>query len=295
MNNRFYLKYTREQRSAIVALMLLMIAIQLAYCFYFSKFSSELPLQNEEAKEWLAMQSKIDSLKAEKGVEVNKVYPFNPNFISDYKGYALGMSVDEIDRLHKFREGNKFVNSAEEFQKVTKVSKEFLAKISPYFKFPDWVKNKKNGFFYKEYSKQTIDKKEKIVIADINSATQEELMKVYGIGPALSERILKERDRFGAFVSMEQLKDVWGLEQSVIENINKHFKISEKPTIKKLAINSASVKEMTQLPFLKYYLAKEIVTYRSMNGAIKGKEDLIKIKNFPVEKVDIIALYLDFN
>jgi hypothetical protein len=30
-----------------------------------------------------------------------------------------------------------------------------------------------------------------------------------------------------------------------------------------------------------------------MNGAIKSKEDLIKIKDFPVEKVDIIALYLD--
>ena len=295
MKTTSYLKYTREQRSGIVALILLMIGIQLGYYFLFFQSVSDIRSESETVKEWLAVQSEIDSLKALKGVEEHKIYPFNPNFISDYKGYALGMAVDEIDRLHQFRKGNKYVNSAEEFQKVTKVSDDLLAKISPYFKFPDWVKNKKKTkSFYKEYPKQTVDKKAKIVIADINAATQEELMKVYGIGPGLSERILKEREKLGAFVSMEQMKDVWGLSPEVIENLNKHFRILVKPTITKLDINNASVKEMTKLPFFRYYLAKEIVTYRSMNGAIKSKEDLMKIKDFPVEKVDIIALYLDF-
>jgi hypothetical protein len=36
-------------------------------------------------KEWLAMQSKIDSIKASKPEYIVKVYPFNPNFITDYK------------------------------------------------------------------------------------------------------------------------------------------------------------------------------------------------------------------
>lgn len=295
MKTTSYLKYTREQRSGIVALFLLMIGIQLGYCFYFSGITSAVQPESVKAKEWLAVQSEIDSLKILKGTEVHKIYPFNPNFISDYKGYTLGMTVEEIDRLHRFRKGNKFVNSAEEFQKVTKVSNDLLAKISPYFKFPDWVKNQKNtNSFYKEYSKQTVDKKSKIVITDINAATQEELMKVYGIGPGLSERILKEREKLGAFVSMEQMKDVWGLSAEVIESLNKHFKILAKPPVKKLDINTASVKELSQFPFFTYYLAKEIVTCRSMNGDIKSKEDLIKIKSFPVEKVDIIALYLDF-
>ena len=36
------------------------------------------------------------------------IYPFNPNFISDYKGYKLGMSIQEIDRLHQYRAQNKY-------------------------------------------------------------------------------------------------------------------------------------------------------------------------------------------
>ena len=46
--------------------------------------------------------------------------------------------------------------------------------------------------------------------------------------------------------------------------------------------------------FSKYQLAKSIVTYRSMNGEIKSTEDLIKIKDFPVEKANTIVLYLEF-
>ena len=49
----------------------------------------------------------------------------------------------------KFRESNQWVNSAKEFQQVTKVSDSLLATISPYFKFPDWVTNpkpKSNGY-----------------------------------------------------------------------------------------------------------------------------------------------------
>lgn len=295
MKTSVFFNYTREQRKGIAVLIILMIVIQLGYCFYFSKLASGPGYKDEEDKEWLAVQTVIDSLKVMQGDEKKKLYPFNPNFISDYKGYALGMSLQEIDRLHQYRKGNRFVNSAAEFQNVTKVSNEWLATIAPYFKFPDWVKNRKQSDFYHKDVKQSMDKKEKIIVSDINLADQESLMKVYGIGPTLSERILKEREKLGAFVSMEQLNDVWGLSPEVIENLNKHFRVLSKTQVKKLSINMASVKEISQFPFFKYYLAKEIVTHRSMNGDIKSKEDLVKIKNFPVDKVDLIALYLDFN
>ncbi|MGX7666964.1 ComEA family DNA-binding protein [Flavobacterium pedocola] len=287
-------KFTREQRAGIATLLVLMVVIQLLYYFYFSTVSPEVVQLSKEEREWLALQEEIDSLKAEKGLEGNKIYPFNPNFISDYKGYVLGMSVAEIDRLHKFRAGNKYVNSAEEFQKLTKVSNAWMRKYAPYFKFPDWVTRKKTTSFNRDSFTGFETKKEKIVIVDINKATQEELMKVYGVGPGLSERILKERDKLGAFVSMEQLQDIWGLSPEVIGNLNRYFKVVSLPEIKKIAINNASLRELQQLPYFRYALAKEIVTYRSMSGEIKSKEDLMKIKNFPIEKVDIIALYLDF-
>jgi DNA uptake protein ComE-like DNA-binding protein len=290
-----YFKFTKEQRTGIFFLFLIIVILQLVYFFVdFSSVSKEYP----EKQKWLSLQSEMDSLKVDVKNSKPKIYLFNPNFISDYKGYKLGMSVQEIDRLLAFRKENKYVNSAKEFQNVTKVSDSLLNVIAPYFKFPDWVNNKKQNTKFKEYTSyqnQAFAKKEKIVLIDINEATKEDLVKIYGIGDAISIRILKQKELLGGYVSMEQMKEVWGLSPEVIENLNSHFKVLALPRFKKIEINNASLKELSQFHYFRYSLAKEIVTYRSMNGNIKNIEDLTKIKGFPVDKANLIGLYLDFN
>ncbi len=283
-----YFKFTTSQRSGIFILLSLIITIQLIY--FFVDFAT-LEKPNREKQQWLSLQSEIDSLKENKNEEYPKIYPFNPNFITDFKGYKLGMSVAEIDRLLAFRKTNQYVNSAKEFQAVTKVSDSLLQVIAPYFKFPDWVTNKKQ---YVPYEKHNFDKKPKLVVLDINQATLEDLKKVYGIGDGLSERILKEKEKFGNFVSMEQMKAIWGLSPEVVQKLNESFKISSTPNIKKININTASIKELSAFPYFRFPISKNIVTYRSMNGEIKNSADLIKIKDFPVDLVNIIVLYLEF-
>ena len=186
------------------------------------------------------------------------------------------------------------MNSPKEFQAVTKVSDSLLNAIAPYFKFPDWVNKKKDYKEYKNYPNTAFAKKEKIVIIDINKASQEDLIKIFGIGEAISLRILKFKESLGGFVSMEQMKDVWGLSPEVIENLNSHFKVLAAPNVKKIDINNASIKELSQFPYFNYQLAKQIVTFRSMNGDFKNSDDLTKIKGLSIDKANIIALYLDF-
>ncbi|WP_339918642.1 helix-hairpin-helix domain-containing protein [uncultured Flavobacterium sp.] len=287
-----YFAFSAEQRTGIVILFTIIIILQSVY--FFVDFNTTQPVSSNKQK-WLAMQSKIDSLKELNPKYIVKTYPFNPNFITDYKGYKLGMSVLEIDRLLDYRKENKYVNSAKEFQAVTQVSDSLLNAIAPYFKFPDWVKNKMNNKGYVKYENKAFAKKEKVALIDINLATQEDLIKIYGIGEVISLRILKLKESLGGFVSMEQMNDVWGLSPEVVENLNSHFKVYALPLLHKIDINNASLKEISQFSYFRYALAKEIVTYRSMNGDIKNVEDLIKIKGFPVEKANIIALYLDFN
>ena len=115
-----------------------------------------------------------------------KIFPFNPNYINDFKGYQLGMNVDEIDRLLAFRKTGKFINSIKEFKDVTNVSDSLLNSISPFFKFPDWVINKNNAtsVSFKQ------PKKEVIEVKDLNLVTSSDLIKIKGIGEKTAERIL---------------------------------------------------------------------------------------------------------
>ena len=282
-----FLHYSKSQQIGIILLFLIILVAQSIY--FFKDFNSVYKVDKGQAA-WLANQRIIDSVQLQQANYKPTIYPFNPNFITDFKGYKLGMSVEEIDRLLAFRKQNKFVNSASEFQAVTKVSDSLLKAISPYFKFPDWVKNKNN---YQPFENKNYSKAEKVIVLDINEATKEDLMKVYGIGEKISDRILAEKEKYGGFVSMEQMQFVWGLSPEVIENLNKYFEVKSAPKIKRININNASVKELSQFPFFKYALAKDIVIYRSMNGDIKT-EDLSKIKGFPIDKIKIIALYLEF-
>ena len=110
-------------------MLLIIISLQVGY-FVFRSFSSN-EAENTFSSD-VATQAKIDALKEKALVKDSiKIYPFNPNFITDYKGYILGMSVPEIDRLHAFRGENKYVNSQEDFQKVTQISDSLLKVISP--------------------------------------------------------------------------------------------------------------------------------------------------------------------
>lgn len=284
------LHFSKDQKIGILILFAIIIALQTTY--YFTDFSySDKP--SIEENEWLSLESKIDTLKNEQKKDGYKIYPFNPNFITDFKGYKLGMKTEEIDRLLAFRKQGKFANSAQEFQKVTGISDSLLKCMSLYFKFPDWVNNPKNN--YKEYKSKWVvyPKKEALKVLDVNNATKEDFVKIYGIGDAISDRIITYRESISGFVSMEQMNEIWGLSPEVVANLNKYFIVSKIPNIKKININNASIKELGQFVYFRYPISKNIVTYRSMNGDIKI-EDLANIKAFPIDKINIIALYLEF-
>lgn len=288
-----FFNFTKDQRKGILFLFLIIISLQLGY--FFIDFNTDQKVSKKE-QTWLSLQNTVDSLKLEKPETGYKIYPFNPNFITDFKGYKLGMTVEQIDRLLAFRKEGKFANSPQEFQKVTGISDSLLATMEPYFKFPDWVNKKNQNSYQNNYPKSNwkeFPKKEAMKVKDINLATKEDLMKVFGIGDAISDRILIQREVFGAFLSMDQISEIWGLSPEVVISLNRYFKIESTPKVSKININTASIKELGQFPYFRYPISKNIVTYRSMNGDIKI-EDLTKIKGFPVDKIKIIALYLEF-
>lgn len=294
----FFLNFTKSQRTGIIALFILIVIIQAVY-YIATRYDIKTDRQiSDEEAEWLGMQAAIDDLKAA-GIEKEgyTIYPFNPNFISDHKGYTLGMSVAEIERLHKFRKTGKYLNSAADFQKVTKVSDSLLSVISPYFKFPEWVTAKNTtvantALKTPSYSKQT--ERKSLLVMDINEALEEDLDKVYGIGPVFAKKILRRRTQLGAFVHMDQMDDFKEFSPDAIAGLKKHFKVNGNPAVTKININTASLNQLSYFPYFNKTLARAIITERSMRGTIVNIEELLKINDFPVEKVKIIALYLEF-
>ncbi len=287
-----HFKFSKQERSGIFFLLLIIVALQVVFYvvkYTSSNFEGNLSLDRDT-------QDKIDALKQNSQQKDSiRIYPFNPNFISDYKGYTLGMSVEEIDRLHAFRAQNKFVNNSYEFQNITKISDSLLEAISPNFKFPEWVKNKSvsqrkipSATFQKELDAH----KDKFQIKDLNSATAEDLKAISGIGEKLALRIIKFRNRLGGFMVEDQLYDVYGLEPDVVKRTVKRFKVLSQPQMEKINVNSASAEEISKLIYIRYNVAANIVEYREVNGSFSSLDELTKIEDFPIDKIHNIKLYL---
>lgn len=284
--------FTKQQRSGIFALLLLILIMQ---CLYFF-----VDFPTEDFDDHSAMidifQAEIDSLSLVKLEESKpKIFPFNPNFITDYKGYTLGMSNAEIDRLHAFRASDKWVNSALEFQKITMVSDSLLAVISPYFKFPDWVTNPKPKKRYTNSYSSNSKPKSFTQKIDLNTASAAQLKRVNGIGEKLSERIVKYRERSGGFVADIQLQEVYGLSPEVIVRVLNEFTVKTAKPISKINIHTATIDQLVTIKYIDYEIAHNIIEQRTLRDGFKSFDELTKVKGFPVKKSEIIKLYLTFD
>jgi len=289
-NFKSHFTFSKEQRNGIFLLLVLIVVFQ---CFYFFvEFPAEDTSGNKEALSEFIKE--IDSLRLVQ-LEKNKpkTYPFNPNYITDFKGATLGMTNEEIDRLIAFRKQNKWINSSKQFQEVTKVSDSLLNAISPYFKFPEWITNPKpkNNAIYSDNSKPKIFAQKQ----DLNTATAQQLQKVNGVGKVFSDRIIKYRNKFkGGFIADVQLLDVYGLTSEVIEKITNQFTVKTPKTIQQININAATIGDLVTIPHIDYDLAHNIIEQRQLREGYNSIDELTKVKDFPVNKIKIIELYLHF-
>ncbi len=285
--NKFksHFKFNKQERSGIFFLLLIIVLLQLGY-FIYSYLNASISSEVFKVDEATELQLAILKEKASKKDTI-KQYPFNPNYITDYKGYVLGMSVEEIDRLHAFRLKNKYINSAKEFQDITLVSDSLLKKIVPYFKFPEWASQKNNTRVVKKNSVKKVNH-----VKDLNTATAAELKKINGVGDKLSKRIVKFRKTLGGFLLDNQLEDVYGLQPEVVNRILFNYRVLSKPKITQVNINEASAYEISKIAYISYPVAKKIIAYKQENGLVKSFEELNKIEGFPADKIDRIKLYL---
>jgi len=282
---RSHFRFNKKQRNGIFLLALIIIILQSIYLF--ADFSNP-KTRTEDDKEFLALNHQLDLLnKTDTIAGTYKIYPFNPNFLTDYRAYVLGLNSEEIDRLLAFREDGKYVNSAIEFQQVTQISDSLLAVIAPHFKFAE----------YKGKGKRFADEKEKEIESfgkkkDINLASAEELIEINGIGEKLAARIIEYRRTLKGFTFDDQVREVYFLPPETADKLLRQYEVKEKPGITKVNVNEATFKEILALPYIDYGLTKKIFNYKKANLRIDSLEELKKIDSFPLDKFDRIAVYL---
>ena len=208
------------------------------------------------------------------------LYPFNPNYMTSYHAYRLGLPKGTSDSIQQRIKQRKYFNNKEEVRLFLGVNDSLWKTVLPFIKIPNHVSSQRKI-------------KPPRVKWQLNESTSDQLQTVHGIGPVLATRILNTRRALGGFVSPSQLEDVWGLNQEVIDRVWYLFSLDSVPIVTPLNINTATIEELASNYYINYGLASRIVAYRSRYGHIDDINQMAAKLEIDSVRIARIALYLN--
>lgn len=264
---------SKPQRGAVLILLVLLIAVQLYRLLVNAPELSPVDLSQAQS-----YQTQLDSLRTKENAQTPIVYQYNPNYLTDYRAYTLGLPPEAFDKLLRYRQTNSYVNTPKQFQEVTKLSDSLMEKLLPQLKFSKPL--------YKSKTKNRI-----VLKKDINKASASDFQEVSGIGAVLSERIVKYRSYLSGFSVLEQCYEVYGLDSLLFQRLWERFEIQSLPEIERLDLTTVSLQELEQIPYLNRADARKIIAHRTKNKGISTVTLSELFVNSP-NKLQRIKLYL---
>lgn len=127
---------------------------------------------------------------------------------------------------------------------------------------------------------------------NLNEADTTILKTIPGIGSGYANRIVKYRNLLGGYVSVNQLKEVWGIEEELYAKILPYSRVKGK--VSQLAINTLSLDQLKKHPYINYQQAAIIVDIRQRKGAITSLNHLALLDEFSDRDIKRLSPYLSF-
>jgi len=128
-------------------------------------------------------------------------------------------------------------------------------------------------------------------IIELNSADTNELMKLPGIGPVFSNRIVKFRNLVGGFYCTGQLLEVYGMDSARYQKLLNKVSLDTN-FIQQININEVTFKELLRHPYFDYEVVKSIFNYKDEKITIVNISELRSIETISDSLFITISPYL---
>ncbi len=294
--------FTKKERQGIIVLLSIIFGVFIGK-FFFSKSNEDI--KKEEITFTQNQKDKPNEIDTQTGINSDKKNndsnlkiipkPFDPNSEDSLSLVSLGIKPYVVRNIIKYRDkGGKFKNS-DDFSKVYGLNKSDFERLKPYIQMTE-TKIIKEVKEMKEFNKIG-EKQEKITLGtfiNINEADTSMLKKISGIGSGFANRIIKYREILGGFYSVEQIREVYGVDDILFTKIAPFITISENDSIKKIPVNQYSLDKLKSHPYINFYQAKTIIDIRKKRGKVQSLSELSLLEEFPQKELDRLSYYLEF-
>lgn len=216
-----------------------------------------------------------------------ELFVFNPNTADSLTLVSLGFTPKTARSIVNYRsKGGKF-KKPEDLYRIFNVDSHFISTLLPYVKL-DTEEEYQSQFKPNQYAAK---EKKVFVQVELNTADSLQLVGLYGIGPKMASKIIDYRNRLGGFFRVEQLTEIWGIDEFLLEELNGKIYV-DLSKVKYLPINSITYDELKLNPYLRFKTASAIINYRKHHGAFKRVEDLKQVILLPDSTYQKLLPYL---
>lgn len=112
------------------------------------------------------------------------------------------------------------------------------------------------------------------VYIDLNTADSAALISVVGLGPTLTNRIIRYRSRLGGFIKTEQLMEINGITSDNFLQISTQI-FADSARIQKIDVTFAPVSILAGHPYIGQNMARRIAKARELKGGYNNLQELI--------------------
>ena len=263
-----YLSVTKKEWNGMVVFIIL-IALVLAAPYVYQTFCKDNIINFKEFDKAVALLARgkkqtpgSNSLPGNKKTANAVLFTFDPNNLTDEGWQKLGLSESQVKVINNYKaKGGKFYTKAD-LKKMYSVTDSDYQRLEPYIDIP-------NTYHHSEKAAPG-------EVIEINSADSAKLTRIRGIGPAFAMRIIRYRERVGGFYKKEQLKEVFGIDETKYAEIENGISVNGR-RITKLNVNTATFNQLQRFPYLSYKQMNAILEYHAQHGDYESIDDMKNI------------------
>jgi competence protein ComEA len=306
-----YFSFTKKERTGIfvvLGLLALVILLPVVFPFPFSDHPAKDEAFIRFATNWQQQQNKF---KNDTTQPLDRHYPahhyysthqqahggvlfyFDPNTLAPEGWKRLGLRDKTITTIQRYREKGGRFYQPEDIGKIWGLHDNEVSRLLPYIRIaaqsPLATNAPSSGSSrYPRYETKTPTAAR---LLNINMADTADWIALPGIGPTLATRIVRFREKLGGFYAISQIKEVYGLPDSVFQRILPRLQ-NDPAAIRRININTASVEILKAHPLIRYTLANVIVQYRQQHGQYSQIDELRNILSLSEDQYEKIRPYL---
>ncbi len=258
----------------MLSLVLFLLQSVLLYRYFIQPDIKPVRLNTEERKAVHSFSSwKSPESHAAKGFQAKRPLPeittfVDPNQFDMDEWIRQGLSPGQAKVVSKWQSRGGLFREDEDLATMKFIPTRVFENLKPWLKLaPPKVPNHKESTFVK--ADPPVKKR-----IDINTADTVLLCELPLIGPGRARTIWRFREKLGGYYSLDQLREIKSLPDSVLEVVLPKLEVRT-PVYRKIDVNTVS--DTLYHPYFSRPLLKMIVAYRIQNGLYTESTELRKL------------------